>query len=320
MSKPKSRLRGCFKYGCFGCLGSLGLLVLFGVAIALIQATGGDPRRESRDLAQELPERETMTPEEFDRARAAGEFDAAGGAPGTVSIRLRGGRFFVEPGPPDEPIHVEAEYDVKAYRLDQKFEDHGEKGWSYRLDFGPRGLFAMLRQNHGSEQRLKLVIPRGTPIRLEGVISMGESDVELGGLWLVDTSLDLGMGDHTIGFDEPLAMPTSGLRLHGSMGALQVRRVGNASPRVVDVRHSMGELSLDLRGEWHNDADVVASCSMGECSVVVPRDVRIDLRKASIALGEKSVSGVHDMPDAPPGTPTIGLSVRHTMGELRIDG
>ena len=70
-------------------------------------------------------------------------------------------------------------------------------------------------------------------------LRMGESRMELGGLWILDADIDFGMGDHSVSFDEPLAVPVAGVRLDTSLGVLRVDRLGNASPADAWIKHSI---------------------------------------------------------------------------------
>ncbi len=324
MSEAKSRARGCLKFGCLGCLGIIGIAVLFTVAGLVASISRGPSQLETRELAQEipapdLPERAAqITEEEFRQAVAAGEFSVGAEKEGLVILNLKAGSFDIVAGPAGHPVRVEADYDVTRFQLKEKFSESASGSWTYRLDFSPKffGMFG----GRIREPRLKVILPRGTPFRYEGAVSMGESDWDLGGLWLRGFELDAGMGEHVITFDEPLVEPMRNFVVDASMGATGFRRLGNASPAVVDVQHSMGEMSLDLRGAWANDSDVRARCSMGECAVTLPDGANVDVKRATIMLGEKTTRGLRNKREHDPDLPTLHLSVSHSMGELRIDG
>jgi len=97
-----------------------------------------------------------------------------------------------------------------------------------------------------------------------------------------------------------------------------VRSLGAASPGVVDVKHGMGEVLLDLKGDWRNDAQVRTDFSMGSCRVWLPKGVRVEIERASVSLGERSIDKA-DYSDLPADAPTIKLRASGSMGELRIE-
>ena len=319
----KKEGKGCRKYGCFGCLGAIALVILGGVVIATLGliALQREPAPATEELSQEVPA--VILPEAGLPLLEAGpfvsfeDFDIPPEAPGRVVLDLSMASFVVESGPPGQPIRVESDYDSARFELEQSYEADGDSGWVYRLRFGPkRSLLGLFGFNYGDEVRV--ILPRGVPMVLEAQISKGESELELGGLWLLEADLELGMGDHTVSFDDPLYAPMERFRLEGGMGSLRVDRLGNASPETVHVKHSMGELDLDLRGPWARDSDVTVRCGMGECSIRVPDDVAIR-HQISFLMGEKRLRGLRDLPEPGEGIPTMKLDVAASMGQLSID-
>jgi hypothetical protein len=73
---------------------------------------------------------------------------------------------------------------------------------------------------------------------------------------------------------------------------------------------------VDLRGAWRRDAEVFVSCGIGACDVRVPRNVGLELDRASVMLGESSGPRTRPAPEA--GKPTLRLSVSGNIGEVRV--
>jgi hypothetical protein len=156
-------------------------------------------------------------------------------------------------------------------------------------------------------------------VSLTGKVGIGESDLELGGLWLTDVALSIGVGEHEIGFRDPLREPLEEIRLRSSVGEVDVRRLGNASPRNVFLQHSVGEVRYDLRGDWLNDSEIDVACGIGECNVRLPRDdVAVELVRAGVTIGEENTGDVRRRGPAPPGAPTLRVGVSGTIGEVRV--
>jgi len=318
-----SRGKSCLKYGCFGCLG-LGatVILVFAVMAAVALRNSGPGEWERQELTQELPrsvlhdDPSQVTGDELQPVFEIGNF--APDEIGRVVLNIKACEFIVVPGRPGEPIRVEADYDTKRYKLEQKLDSDAETAWTYHLRFSYRSFLGLFG-NERDHPEVRLYLPPGVPFSLEGKVGMGESDLELGGLWITATDLDVGMGSHTLSFDRPSPQPMESFKVDASMGELHVQRLGNASPGTVSVEHSMGEMRLDLRGSWTTDSTIRAACSMGECRVTVPRDVVVDLERVHVSLGEKRVHGLRNLPASGEGVPTLHLSVSQSMGELRIE-
>ena len=328
-------MRGCFKYGCFGCLSLVA--VAFGILFLLsaIQMTSGtEPAFEAKTTEQVLPSLPPGVPLQPEAPLAPAGTPAGGldvesseavelpqlGAPlGTIEVDFQMGDFTIRPGPADQPMRIEADYDTSQFELKEEMVQQPDGTWTYKVKFGAKGGFLGLALDGGNngQNRVELIIPRGRPIALKGTIRMGESKTDLGGLWIQSADLKYKMGDHFLEFREPLPFPMDKLEIDGSMGGLEVRGLGQASPSKVDIRQAMGELFLDLQGDWRNDANIRARFSMGECKIWLPEKARIDLRKASVNLGEARTDKMQG--EIPPEWPTLTIDASGSMGELRIE-
>jgi hypothetical protein len=318
-----SEKRGCFKTGCLGCLGAAAL-VLFVIVVLVVLGllTGGREERiepidrTHRIRTSDSPGITGAEPSgEHSQAPIVREIDVA--EPGRIVLDLNRGSFEIRPGPPGEAIRLEGRYDAGHFDLTERYEPYGETGWTYRVSFDQRGLgIQPFVQHERSENLVRLIVPRDAPIVLEGRVGIGESELELGGLWLLDVDLEMGIGEHTVSFGEPLPIPMGRLRLDTSIGELVVDGIGNASPREVRVKHSIGEVGVDLRGLWRRDAEIFVLCGIGECNVQVPRDVGLKVDRASVTLGD--ASRPHEWPAPEAGRPTLKLSVSGNIGEVLV--
>lgn len=320
-----SKRRGCVKAGCIGCAGVVGIFVMVMVVLG-VGAVMQDRSTaiEQRELVQavpriDLPADDPSQATSDDLRQPNFRFDRADpGDPGTVDLRLSTGQFQVVPGPAGEPIRVEGDYDTNRYTLEQTYEPAAAgRGWVYKVRFAPKGLFKLFNFGPTTPPEVRVILPRDSPFALKGKISMGESDIELGGLWLTSVDLEAGMGEHSIGFAEPTLMPIQQFTVDGSMGALHIDNLGNASPQTASIKLSMGELQLDLGGPWAQDAEVQVRTSMGEADIRVPEGVNVDVKRASVGVGERNIRGLRDRAQLP-GAATLHLDATHSMGELRI--
>ena len=314
MADEAKSARGCFKVGCFGCLGCLVVVLLVFLVLATVGLTMGVPDEDlvSQEYSRGFPEpdRFAVEPRDLEPAR-----------PGRVVLDLSMGQFVIEPGPPGDPIRIEADYDAGSYELIEGFEPSGESGWVYRVEFG-LGISWVRKMFHieDADNRIRIIIPRDVPFVLEGDVGVGESDFELGGLWVTGVELDTGIGEHAVSFAEPVPQPMDHFRIDGSTGELRVSGLGNASPAEVSIYQNIGELHLDLGGAWRQDADVRASHRIGALNVYLPdENIGVELLRSRLTIGERDVRAVTDRSPPPPGAPTVRLSLASTLGELRVN-
>ena len=318
--RSPARKRGWFRTGCFGCLGIVILAVVLPLAWAFIEMARGVPElnRETRTASQLLPGGHDS---ELPATPPPGSQMAAM-APGRVEVDFSTGEFTIEAGPPGQPIRVEADYDTGTYELVEEYSSQGELGWTYHVRFRPKvsWLRMLLAGGQGQENNITLILPRGVPMSLTGDIGIGESNLDLGGLWLTQVDLGLGIGEHKVHFDEPLPHPMEELRLSSSIGEVTVGRIGNASPRTVLLEHSLGEVSYDLRGEWTVDSEVDVACGIGECKVRLPGSAtNVELVRASVTIGEQRAPDRDRLNQAGPDAPTVRVDATASLGELVVD-
>lgn len=338
MSDSSSRL-GCFRYGCIGCLSLLAILViLVFVAGALrMLEPETEPTPESRSFERPLPEAPPLvgapdgaTGTAVDRPEIADGVllpAAAEKRPptGTLVLDLSLGDFRIVPGPADQPLTVRADYDTSQFELTEAYDELPDGGWTWTVSFGSRrGFLGMLLGGgvEAGQNEIEIVVPRGRPIAVVGEIGIGESEIDLGGLWLERVDLELGTGEHFLEFREPLPFPTEEIELRAGIGSVEVRDLGEASPRRFYLENEIGELVVDLAGHWRRDAEIVVEAGIGEARVDLPRDVRIELARSSVGLGETSIDRdriAERNAELPDDAPTLVLEVSGGLGEIRID-
>ncbi len=252
-----------------GCLGCLLPLVVIGL---LLSVTGFFVIRSNS-----RPGRIATVEERHPPAEASLPVPGAGEttpARGLIRLEIREAVVKIERGAAGEGVVLSAEYDSDRFEL---IESHADGSpWSYSLKFRRtkgRGWFGMSWPHN----RIRLRLPPDGPLDLTGSLARVESELQLGGLWLVDVDLEMDAGEHEVDFHEPLVVPMEQFELRASGVELAVIGVGNASPRRFDVRQNLGDFDLDLRGAWRRDATVRATCTAGEIDAKLPENVQVEL-------------------------------------------
>jgi len=290
-----------FRYGCFGCLGLVGILILACAALFTVAWMG---------VRSERVEQHTYTPE-IPSATMTEELTPGGG----VFVEISQAELILEPAKAGESMRVEASYDTNTFALEETFEPGATEGepWSYRVTLrrtGGGGWTNGLKQLlGGSAPTVHLYLPPDAPVALDVDIRQGGSSMQLGGLWLTSADIDVQQGGVELGFDEPLRQPVDRMSISTSMGGGYLGDLGNASPRTLEVRYSMGGMTIDLRGRWQNDADITINGNMGGSSVWLPDDVILE----GLDRG-----GIEAPVEAELKPPTLSFTVTSAMGDVQF--
>lgn len=321
---------GCFKFGCGGCLTLLALLLALLVIGGVLQAVGNRADRtvEEIDRQVDLP----LDGEQLafaTRSRESGTValplsesaeSVLSQGVGEVRLDVSLTRLRIEPGPPGSQIRLEGDFEAARFELSETVQERDDGSWSYRLDFGPKRGFLGILMGAGNNPSndLTLYIPRGVPLDLVGNIGIGESELELGGLFLRNVRLDVATGDHGVSFSEPLQHAMEDFRLDGATGVLKVGSLGNASPLTAKIDHSVGDVLVDLTGSWTGDASILVDSAVGQIRVTVPEGVHVDLDRAGSTIGDSRIA----LPEAevPADAPRLGLRAESAVGEVRVTG
>jgi len=291
--------RKWLRCGCIGCLAVVVFVVLTAVVIFSVARVGVN----SEQVAEVVFEPQIPV---TDIAEVRQQ-----GKPGRVVLRLSGGEFYIKPAQKGESLHVEAQYDQNGFELRERF-DPGEERWTYEVDFERKGgmAMAMLRRVlGGTGSRVEVFLPTDVPLELEVLMQQGGAEMDLGGLWLTDADIEFAQGGFVLQISEPLREPMDSLAIHGSMAGLAAMRLGDASPRRLDVECSMGGMELDLRGNWVVDSEITVRLTQGGGEMRLPRDVEI------VGL-ETSRVRPHGDEETP--RPTLTFTTSSSRGELEI--
>jgi len=105
----------------------------------------------------------------------------------------------------------------------------------------------------------------------------GEGELDFTGLRLSELDVDLGAGDFVLRFDQPNSVPMDHLTLDTGASRIEVLGVGNASPAKVRLQGGVGDIGLDLTGEWTRSADVTVRAGAGALRLILPSDVGVEV-------------------------------------------
>ena len=133
----------------------------------------------------------------------------------------------------------------------------------------------------GESGRLQLELSRSTLLDLSLDLGAVDADVDLTGLRVHRLQLESGASDARLRFDSLNATRMESFDI--SLGAASFRgfRLANANAREIRVDAGVGNVELDMAGQWTQDIDLRVEVSLGIVTIHVPTDVgiRVSLKK-----------------------------------------
>ena len=285
----------------YGCLTTLALGV---IALVVLGMAAGIALRQNRSAAFE---RQTVA-HEIEETEAAGDLSASV----RLNLEIHTAGVSIRPIGAGESIRIEADYDPRLHVLRQSSRRDGRID-VVTVELRPLGskLMALLRAKVGGRlAMLRIALPRDVPLEIEGSVDRGLAVMELGGLYLTSTRLEVEDGSVKLSFAEPLPTPMDKLRIIGNRGSLSVAGLGNASPRESVLLQHIGAVDLDLRGAWSRDAKVRVIAGAAGGSLWLPDNVNVT------GLDERRGIRVEEDRELP--QPTLDLSITEHMGRFVV--
>jgi hypothetical protein len=306
-----------------GCLSIIAIIIGGGI-IATMYARAtvrslGDPNPQS------VERRIALSPPPAERTHRGRKARPAGPRRCVCGSSCRKGRSPSSPGRPAPSYRFRAGSRPALFELTESHSTDPTGAREARVRFHSKApawarFFAGIGNGNEDGPQLTITIPRGTPIDLTLQVSVGRSQIDLGGLTLGDVSVTATMGEHRLDFREPVVENVRELRFSNSMGNLSLEHIGNARPETINATGSMGNVTADLAGAWSpgSESNLRFDQSMGDLTVRVPSNVRVNADVRSSQGGESTNRTPTLKQSDDPKAPMLRLHVTSSMGNARV--
>ena len=127
----------------------------------------------------------------------------------------------------------------------------------------------------GAENEWGLYLAPRVPMSLKLQVGAAKGHLDLDGLALTRFSLETGASDMVVRWETPNAVPMDRFLLRAGAANVEVRGIGYARPRDVQVEGGVGNLILDFTGPWADSASVRVTAGVGAITLRFPRDVGV---------------------------------------------
>jgi hypothetical protein len=198
-------------------------------------------------------------------------------APAAVQVVYGTGKIGVRATSNPLLYHMTLRYDATRTQPRHLFDTSARK-----LQIGVQKSDVRFTGQKDSEAgHLQLELSKHTPLDLNLDLGAVESDLDLTGLRLSRLRVESGASDGKLRFDSLNATRMSMLEV--SLGAASFRgdRLANANAQDIRVDAGVGEVELDLGGQWTQDIELRVDITLGVVTIHVPSDVgvRVSLQK-----------------------------------------
>ncbi|MCP4727956.1 MAG: cell wall-active antibiotics response protein [bacterium] len=187
------------------------------------------------------------------------------------------GELEIRKGREDNKGSVFVEYDYDLYDYDYYFDEKFNE------------LFVTLKKEsfwegvdrYDIDQNVAFIdlqLPRKIPTNLDVQFKGGEITMELGGIPLKNFVLDSWAGETIIRFDDRNPEIMEYMKIDVNIGEVNLERLGNANFKEGYIDGGIGELKVDLTGEYEiGDHNLEIDMDIGGAEVILPRDVGVKI-------------------------------------------
>jgi len=227
-----------------------------------------------------------------------------GAEPVAVDILFGAGEMEITAGDADQLFSGRFLYNVDKWEPEVTYEDgklvirqgNNDESWGWPDEDAARNEW-------------ELAFSPEVPLEMDIKTGAGQGELDLTDLQIEKLDIDLGAGDFSVVFNAPNQAEMSRFTLDVGAASLEIRGVGNASPRDMVVQGGAGEITLDLTGDWDNSADIEVTSGVGRLALRLPDDVGVRVEVEG-GLTNIKTSGLRS---------TGGAYVNDAYGEAEIE-
>lgn len=184
----------------------------------------------------------------------------------------------------DETTAPVAEYRRERLRLAVSGREDGRRA---RMHFGDRS----------SENSLHLELAPDVPLELDLDFGAGQADIDLTGLAVRRLQLNTGASEATLRIDEANRERMESASFNVGVADFRIYGVGNLNAEEVVVKAGLGSVSLDLDGEWPDDARMTLEMGLGALRIQAPESLGVRLRNRNTFLASVKIDGLTERGD-----------------------
>jgi hypothetical protein len=231
----------------------------------------------------------------------------SGTEPLNVDIVFGAGRLELEAGVSDELFSGYFHYNVERWSPEVTREGDAltirqggdENAWGV-----PSGNI---------RNRWELEFSPEIPLEMDVKVGAGDGELDFTDLKISNLDVDIGAGDFVLRFDEPSGVAMDHLTLDTGASKISIVGIGNAGPETMRLQGGVGDVSLDLTGDWSHSAEITVRAGAGALTLRLPQEVGVEVETRG-GLTNVEAYGLRQM-----GGTYTNDAYGETEVELRID-
>jgi hypothetical protein len=187
-------------------------------------------------------------------------------AAGTLTLRaMRGSALY----------RMNLAYDADRYSPVSRFDPATNNLIIGVQNVGSSGLRVSSKRH--LEQSAVVELSAEVNLSLDLRLGAVEAGVDLGGLKLTDARIRTAASQTSVRFSQPNRAVCSSLEVNAGAAKFEAVALGNSGCQEIRFDGGVGEVTLDLTGQWVVDSRLVANVAVGGLTLRLPRQLGVEL-------------------------------------------
>jgi hypothetical protein len=136
------------------------------------------------------------------------------------------------------------------------------------------------RRARDREGFLDLGLAPGIPLDLDLDLGTTRAKIDLSALWVNAVRVSSGTTETDLTFGSANPQPMRDLFVDAGVGSITIHQLGNARAQRTTIASTVGEVDLDLGGDWSGDMPLTLRVALTSATLRVPHDAGIAFRLA----------------------------------------
>lgn len=223
-------------------------------------------------------------------------------------------------------LEADIRYNVRRGEPKISFRKSGKVGY-LTIESGDKRKDCDEDRDKMSDENWELLFTPKVPTRFDIEIGLVDSEIDLSGLKVIGFEISGGLSDINLVFNEPNKEEIDEMSIEIGLGEFTGRKLANANFHQLKLENGLGEVSLDLSGEWRiPEVELNLEVGLGSARVEIPEAIGIEVYKGDNFLSsvdldrsiQKVRKGVYRTPNWDDAKCRVSIDAEVGLGSIKV--
>jgi len=223
-------------------------------------------------------------------------------------------------------LEADIRYNVRRGEPKISFRKSGKVGY-LTIESGDKRKDYDEDRDKMSDENWELLFTPKVPTHFDIEIGLVDAEIDLSGLKVIGFEISGGLSDIQLVFNEPNKEEIDEMSIEIGLGEFTGRKLANANFHQLKLENGLGEVSLDLSGEWRiPEVELNLEVGLGSARVEIPEAIGIEVYKGDNFLSsvdldrsiQKVRKGVYRTPNWDDAKCRVSIDAEVGLGSIKV--